>query len=139
MSEIKFRAWCEVDMGTSGIRKFMETQIKEINLEPTDDCPKGEFIGEKGIWCGIHESVLMQHTGFNDKNSEEIYNKDIVEERRKGLAAERYIVVWDSEKGSWMLESKSGARYGIGAINQRNFEVIGNIYENPELMGGNTK
>lgn len=31
-----------------------------------------------------------------------------------------------------MLETKSGARYGIGTINQNNFEVIGNVFGNAE-------
>ena len=46
----------------------------------------------------------------------------------------KYRVVFDLEEGAWMCETKSGTRYGIGAINQRNFEVIGSIFDNPELL-----
>ena len=46
----------------------------------------------------------------------------------------KYRVVFDLEEGAWMLETKSGARYGISAVNQRRFEAYGNIFDNPELL-----
>ena len=46
----------------------------------------------------------------------------------------KYRVVFDLEEGAWMLETKFGARYGIGAVNQRHFEVCGNIFDNANLL-----
>lgn len=78
--------------------------------------------------------TICKNTGLSDKNDKEIWENDIVEEKHQGFITMRYRVVWSLEKNSWMLETKSGARYGIGSINQRNFEVIGNIFDNPGLL-----
>lgn len=82
----------------------------------------------------IDFETICQYTGLTDKNGQKIWENDIVEERHRGLITMRYCVVWSSDESSWMLMIKSGAMYGIGAVNQRKFEVIGNIFNNQELL-----
>lgn len=48
--EIKFRSWCETYTGTSGIKKFMEKEIRQVDLKKTNNNPKGCFIGREGTW-----------------------------------------------------------------------------------------
>jgi len=60
---------------------------------------------------------LMQFTGLKDKNGEEIYEGDIVKEDNGTL-----LEVWWAS-GTWM-----------GCARYEYCEVIGNIYENPELL-----
>lgn len=48
-----------------------------------------------------------------------------------------YRVVWDNEEGSWMLELDSVSLYGLSEVNSKKYEVIGNIFDNPELLRRN--
>ncbi len=69
-----------------------------------------------------------QYTGLKDKNGVEVYDFDIV--KGLGLIAK---ITWVEEECCFMLSSKTGGAF----INQEyldNFEVIGNIYENTELL-----
>lgn len=79
-------------------------------------------------------NTICQYTGLTDKNSRKIWENDVLVEKHKGIVTVKYHAVFDLEEGAWMLETKSGARYGIGAVNQRNYEVIGNIFDNPDLL-----
>ena len=82
----------------------------------------------------IDPDTLCQYTGLTEKNSKKIWENDILVEKHKGIVTVKYRVVFDLEEGAWMLETKSGARYKIGVVNQRDFEVCGNIFDNPELL-----
>lgn len=86
---------------------------------------------------------LMQFTGLYDKNGKEIYEGDIV--RIKGHALQRdkrgigididgnYVVKW-SEKMELILAPSPESKEGwLLSKNLHYIEVIGNIYENPEL------
>lgn len=85
-------------------------------------------------WIEIDPDTLCQYTGLTAKNGKKIWENDILVEKHKGIVTIKYRVVFDLEEGAWMLETKSGARYGIGAANQRNYEVCGNIFDNQELL-----
>ena len=92
-------------------------------------------VGKYGSEIGMHQvepDTICQFTGLLDKNGNKIWENDILKNKRL-----KYKVVWDEEEGSLMCESISGARYGIGKINCINFEVIGNIFDNPELLERN--
>lgn len=90
-------------------------------------------IGFEG-WYKVDPTTLCQYTGLTDKNGKRIWENDILVEKHKGIVTMKYRVVFDLEEGAWMLETKSGARYGIGAVNQRNFEVCGNVFDDSELL-----
>lgn len=81
---------------------------------------------------------IMQFTGLKDKNGKECFEGDIVKMldwgfRKKNKVLGIYKVIWDYEEKGWRLTPSPN----IDAYNiLRNFEVIGNIYENPELMKG---
>lgn len=72
---------------------------------------------------------IMQYTGLKDKNDKEIYEGDIVKHATdEGV----YKVIF--EDGGFYV--KNLFEYDFQTINEYPLEVIGNIYENPELMEG---
>lgn len=118
--EIKFRAWCEED-------KVMITDLNSVRLQHgvlKDDMYK-----------------LLQYTGLKDKNGVEIYEGDII--------SYSYFYIGDTEfpKGRAVVKFEDGM-YGLwdkthylqsldeSSITNYNYEVIGNIYENTELLNG---
>lgn len=105
MREIKFRAW-------SKISKSM--------------CYEDSGIPLKVIGDDRYE--LMQYTGLKDKNGKEIYDGDIVKHNCGRKSAEVFM---DVEKGQWRIKSNNECFYILANIS---CEIIGNIYENPELL-----
>lgn len=80
----------------------------------------------------IEESPLLQYTGLKDKNDNEIYEGDIVKCEESNITCK---VIF--QKAMFMLEWKENdelQHYGLEAFT---LEVIGNIYENAELLEEN--
>lgn len=72
---------------------------------------------------GIRFKEIMQFTGLKDKNSKEIYEGDIISHK---FYSAPVVVTWNEEKA--MFDS------GDISMTGSKVEVIGNIYENPELL-----
>lgn len=97
--------------------------------------------GDTGFWdiFGVFDDpkkTLGQFTGLYDKNKKEIWESDIVREVYLGnvnpnLNKYRYIVVKESKNGGSWDEISHGHCEGS---KRPSWEVIGNIYENPELL-----
>lgn len=112
---------------------FMEYNIREVKIEDTPNYPQGRFIGKKGLWCAIHESVFMQYIGVDDKNGKEIYEDDIVITNSGRIC--KVVRFSSPQYQGWDLEP-------IEAKNPppkerelwKDFEVIGNVYENADLL-----
>lgn len=86
--------------------------------------------------------ILMQYTGLKDKNGIEIYEGDIVKASSTGIWG-KFQVKWRQDGSPcWIMYPawKSGITWSLhGTLNdkseyQDDVEVIGNIYENPELL-----
>lgn len=123
MRDIKFRCWYGERMWYAIPKiQFRESGIHNIHLnsDPEDFCDASD------TWTGSDEYHLMQYTGLKDKNGVEIYEGDVVKgdwgdikEVRFGI--EENFVYWHMEYG----------REG------KDYKVIGNIHENPELLENN--
>ena len=118
MRDIKFRAW------SIAAKKFdeevaitLDGDLFEWNEGSTDE---GSI-----FWKREDYYILSQFTGLKDKNGVEIYEGDIVQgwenNKYKQKIGEPFEIKWDINcyniwRMSWLLE------------------IIGNIYENPELV-----
>lgn len=76
--------------------------------------------------------VLMQYTGINDKDGIEIYGGDTVMRTSTLPGSSDFVGVVEMLEGCWVIHHEDGAEklWTECDIN----EVIGNIYENPELL-----
>lgn len=117
----KFRAWDKIDKELYS--------VDEINFN------RGEFesIGDGITFLrGADKVELMQSTGLKDKNGKEIFEGDIVL-----VLDSPYTVFYDNERGSYRLkphDDRWNVDYMSNFSHGGNFEVFGNIYENPELL-----
>ena len=123
----KFRAWLKKE-------QKMDNEIVHISwLEDELYC-----IGDGITYMVLAEDlVLMQSTGLKDKNGKEIFEGDIL-----GIETDEGIlnvnIFWDDKHALFMFESEIHNEKELLAElvedNTYPFEIIGNIYENPELL-----
>lgn len=124
MREIKFRVW------NSFIKEMQDfTKIKNAGIFALD---KG-LNSSDFIVLPLRNTILMQYTGLKDKNGVEIYEGDIV----KHIDWDNKIYRIEFLNGSFILRRDfeniinkdfQEVDYGL------EIEVIGNIYENKELL-----
>lgn len=121
MRELKFRAWD---------KKFKKMYFKGLMLCVDGDLGFDPRVFKKGKYAPL-EMELMQFTGLHDRKGKEIYEGDILKKHTpSNWIPEGNVVVKYSGNGFW-CESKSGGNFfpDVDYV-----EIIGNIYENPELL-----
>ena len=89
-----------------------------------------------GDTISFENCVLMQSTGLLDINDKEIFENDIVEWKHKDTGQlVRGIVKYDTELGFWgMTDVRFNNLTAIGYLANQRVTVLGNIYQNKELM-----
>ena len=132
MRDIKFRAWVKDTHG----EPYMVTQ-GESDVETLGSFAHHYMWQDEAIRDG--DITFMQYTGLKDKDGAEIYEGDIV-----SVAHQKYLSTGDErfyKNGynnrvvKWRVTSHHNG-WNIYDAPQTQFEVIGNIYENPELING---
>ena len=87
----------------------------------------------------VNPETVGQYTGLDDKNGKEIYEGDVVYCQTKYGKAKAIIKFIDGKFAAYwnsaLTHPENGHHIACYEINKR-FEVIGNIYHNPELLGG---
>lgn len=146
MREIKFRAWDKLNPGMLS-NDSLHTFFVGFNGEPGYVNESGSVIFNDENGFVADQLILMQYTGLKDKNGKEIYEGDILSMSESdvhvvsGSAIEttNRIVAWKEEDVSWNIRQMDGEWQSGGytfCLNnaKKLWEVIGNIYKNPELL-----
>jgi len=124
MKEFKFRVWHKHNKVMMWLKQIVWFPDREehISAYPFDK-NKPAFTG------AITHIEMMQYTGFHDINGKEIYEGDILTHRIYSKMVVKDLLFFftfmlpDVARWNW---------HGDGEM--LGFEVIGNIYENPELL-----
>ena len=123
--EIKFRVW--------DIENKEMLNVQELDFEPT-------FYGGRiairpdqySDYFDTEDMILMQYTGFNDRCGKEIYENDIVYVSGED---ENAIIEWDEETARFIIHF-DGWIADFDNYYGKELEIMGDIYNNPELLGG---
>ena len=117
MREIKFRVWS--NEGSEMINwneLFFAPDLKEFLINDDD----------------AYYSKIMQYTGIKDKKGKEIYDGDVIMSETYGIPM---TIEFDEKYASFYChESGGGEDDHLNMLEAAQSEVIGNIYENPELL-----
>jgi len=137
MRKIKFRVWDKKANKMHYSNKFM------IKADGT------LLYNKKAVECGdeyyneikyLNENryEIMQYIGLNDKNGKEIYEEDILID----CEGEKWFVFYDNTCGWYRLKSCYNDEViedipdNLTSDNKLDMKIIGNKYENPELLKG---
>ena len=124
MREIKFRAW--------------DKEITKMLHNVETGFSMGSCFGDVLYEVDKGKMILMQYTGLKDKNGKEIYEGDICRAAKSFICS----ISFDLYDGIIIIWAYMNARSKlIGEMTEPmwknhevSIEVIGNIYENPELL-----
>ena len=130
MRDIKFRVFDKASkynpMHIVGEDSHDSFWIDSDNVFHYRNLQNGEGSGEYGDY------ILMQYTGLKDKKGKDIYEGDILTS-----AFSKRIVIFNENTCSFMLKDIELRNELFSLTNEKckNLEIIGNIYENKELIG----
>lgn len=135
MREIKFRAWLKEDKRMVNVETmdFTDKSIQYLKKSEINNA----YILRRESFVDVE---LMQYTGVKDKNGKEIYEGDIIkykfpyDRRLNHISPVKFL----ETETSFGVKDRYGIEIPLYRITTGNFfEVIGNIYENPELLEEN--
>lgn len=142
MRELKFRVWIKDEE-----RYYDESDEESYTIVPNGNVTyTSEAYEEDGVFYtdttnATNNVVVEQYTGLKDKNGKEIYEGDVVHytEKIAPNKSSTYEVYYDQLHAMYALspvDGKIDVGEFYGYIMRQQYEVIGNIHENPELLEG---
>ena len=121
----RFRAW-------DSVKKEMFKDTFAITESGQVVVVEQEFVTSTPDYVFVDHLIVMQSTGLHDKNGKEIFEGDIVKMAKDVYSDPTYYEIVRHRGGAYRLESN---QHGCELwLRHTNCEVIGNIYENPELL-----
>jgi len=125
MRVIRFRAWDRIEK-----QMFFDVSLY---ADGWAFCEDDHQLGDIGKQCD-----LMQYTGLKDKNGKEIYEGDLINGCDVAVEYTKVTIEWFNG-GFAMMGHQKPNKWIEGRLDTPEFEceVIGNIYENPELLEDN--
>ena len=122
----KFRVWMK------SLKWMCDVTNISFDSKFVDICQQGDTERYTEMSVEFDEITLMQSTGLFDRNGKEIFEGDIVKMAKDVYSEPTYYEVVRHRGGAYRLESK---QHGCELwLRHTDCEVVGNIYENPELL-----
>jgi uncharacterized phage protein (TIGR01671 family) len=131
MREFKFRLWSIEE------KQFISPNILEV-FDESGDLTAFKYIKTgklNPLYMPVENYIIQQYTGLTDKNGKEIFEGDIIIDTQK----QKYEIIFDENHARYDLkvcgENKlSQTSYFTQIYEKKHIEVIGNIFEHPELL-----
>lgn len=103
-----------------------------VMVENIFECEEYNCRGANCLY--VDENTVGQYTGLADRNGTKIFEGDIVKRVWFGKMS-FYQIVYDNGLASFI--GQAGVKFTTFDYDSTEFEVVGNIYGNSELLGGN--
>lgn len=124
----KFRAWDKIKKNMHEVQAIVYIEEKVYPI----------YQKMKYRYIPFDEAILMQSTGLFDKNSKEIFEGDIIEwwySKGEFISQKgKFEVVWENGAFCPGKDSDETLFYFLECCEDDWYSVVGNIYENPELL-----
>lgn len=121
-NRFKFRAWHEPTQKMFEVHCFTDTQVFENALDGVGATPTNP--------ANMDDCVLMQCTGLKDKTGRLIYDGDVVALNDDEIA----VISWKDIIARFIIESED-VQADFDNFYPYELEIVGNIYETPQLLG----
>ena len=89
-----------------------------------------------GYWVEVDPETVGQYTGLTDKNGKKIFEGDIVKADKFNTPNKLYVIKYDLLLGAFIGEDNGTMYFTTFDGDSELFEIIGNIHDNQELIGG---
>ena len=133
MREFKFRVWSIEE------KQFISPNILEVFDESGDLTPfKYIKTGKLNpLYMPVENYIIQQYTGLTDKNKKEIYEGDALDFTARYKQTGPVEVIYYGASFGCVVTDDGGLKefWDLSHIVQQHYpEIIGNIFENPELL-----
>lgn len=140
--ELKFRAWDGGRMhypedwrNNDGV--FMGMDGLPYQMDDDGACGDPDCCGPASYGMYKYHGAWewMQATGLQDKHGKDIYESDIISGMRHMTVGSKITVVFDQDQAQFVGINSTGEIYWLSG-EAKDIEVIGNKFQNPDLLEG---
>lgn len=133
MDLLRFRVWIKTEKRMIEIDDLLDIDYENEVVTTQQVYFENGLPDDRDLDNFVFEEIeLMQSTGLKDKNGKEIFEGDVVKMAKDVYSEPTYYEVVRHYGGAYRLESK---QHGCELwLRHTGCEVVGNVYENKELM-----